>query len=128
MSRLAVNFLGFCAAAYAVNSSPTARVRNGTYVGVRSTTYEQDFFLGMPYAQQPLGTLRFAVPQSLIENWDGARDAKEYSDICIGYGVTTAFFFKGSERLLTYTIPDGLDLVSSVRSMPNTECHPQLMR
>lgn len=92
MFRLAVSFLCFCAAAFAANSSPRATVRNGTYIGVRSTTYEQDFFLGMPYAQQPLGALRFTVPQSLNESWDGVHDAKEYSDICVGYGVSTAFF------------------------------------
>jgi len=26
-------------------------VRNGTYTGVHSPSYGQDFFLGMPYAQ-----------------------------------------------------------------------------
>jgi carboxylesterase type B len=66
---------------------PTARVINGTYIGVRNDQYNQDFFLGMPYAQQPVGDLRFAVPRPLNETWNGERDAKEYSDICVGYGV-----------------------------------------
>ena len=67
---------------------PTAHVRNGTYVGVKNDHYQQDFFLGMPYAQQPIGDLRFTVPQSLNESWDGVHDAKEYSNICVGYGVS----------------------------------------
>lgn len=67
---------------------PTAQVRNGTYVGVRNDNFQQDFFLGMPYAQQPIGNLRFTVPQSLNESWDGVHDAKKYSNICVGYGVS----------------------------------------
>ena len=69
-------------------SSPTVAVRNGTYAGVRSSTYNQDFFLGIPYAQQPVGDLRFTVPQSLNASWDGTRNATQYSDICVGYGVS----------------------------------------
>ncbi|KAJ5626217.1 hypothetical protein N7510_002526 [Penicillium lagena] len=106
MSRLAFNFLGFCAAAYAASSSPTVTVRNGTYVGVRSTAYEQDFFLGMPYAQQPVKTLRFTVPQSLNESWGRARDAKEYSDICVGYG-TDSIWHPQSEACLTLNVIRG---------------------
>ncbi|KAJ6181372.1 hypothetical protein N7485_000014 [Penicillium canescens] len=84
-------------------SVPTVTVRNGTYSGVRSTTYAQDFFLGMPYAQQPLGNLRFAVPQPLNESWDGTRDAKNYSDICIGYG-TDSIWYPQSEACLTLNV------------------------
>lgn len=69
-------------------SSPRVQVRNGTYAGVRNTGYNQDFFLGMPYAQQPVGDLRFTLPQSLNESWQGERDAKDHSKICPGYGVS----------------------------------------
>lgn len=69
-------------------SSPVVSVKNGSYAGVTNTKYNQDFFLGIPYAQQPVGDLRFTVPQSLNETWDGERDAKAYSDICVGYGVS----------------------------------------
>lgn len=95
MPKLAVALLALLAVGNAAPTkvarsaaSPTAQVRNGTYVGVTNTQYQQDFFLGMPYAQQPLGDLRFTVPQSLNESWSGERDAKEYSDICVGYGVS----------------------------------------
>lgn len=74
-------------AAAVADRSPTVRVRNGTYVGLHSPAYSQDFFLGMPYAQQPVGNLRFTTPQSLKESWNGVRQAKQYSDICVGYGV-----------------------------------------
>jgi cholinesterase len=88
-----VGFLAVWAVAHAAprQSAPTVALRNGTYTGVHSTTYDQDFFLGMPYAQQPVGNLRFTVPQPLNESWNGVRDAKEYSDICVGYGVSINF-------------------------------------
>jgi triacylglycerol lipase len=70
-----------------IKSSLTVKVRNGTYIGAHLSAYNQDLFLGIPYAQQPVGNLRFTVPQSLNTSWDGTRDAKEYSDICVGYGV-----------------------------------------
>lgn len=68
--------------------SPTVTVRNGTYAGSHLSGYDQDLFLGIPYAQQPVGNLRFTVPQSLNASWEGSRDAKKYSDICVGYGVS----------------------------------------
>lgn len=69
-------------------SSPVVQVKNGTYAGATNTNYSQDLFLGIPYAQQPVGNLRLTVPQSLNETWDGERDAKAYSDSCVGYGVS----------------------------------------
>ncbi|KAJ5153460.1 uncharacterized protein N7482_009938 [Penicillium canariense] len=84
-------------------SAPNVAVRNGTYTGVHSTTYGQDFFLGMPYAQQPVGNLRFTVPQPLNESWDESRDAKEYSDICVGYG-TDSIWYPQSEACLTLNV------------------------
>lgn len=77
-------------AVHSVQSSelpPTVTVRNGTYIGLRNPAYYQDFFLGIPYAQQPVGNLRFTVPQSLNDSWYGTREAMQYSDICVGYGV-----------------------------------------
>lgn len=91
MFALALGLLSVWATVHAAPAErlfPVATVRNGTYVGVHSTTYNQDFFLGMPYAQQPVGNLRFTVPQPLNESWAGLRDAQEYSDICVGYGVS----------------------------------------
>jgi hypothetical protein len=32
-------------------STPVVAVKNGSYAGVHSSEYNQDFFLGMPYAQ-----------------------------------------------------------------------------
>ncbi|KAI2786228.1 hypothetical protein POX_g08610 [Penicillium oxalicum] len=106
MFAAATGFLAFWAVANAApsaTSAPTAHVANGTYAGLHSPSYNQDFFLGIPYAQQPVGNLRFRVPQSLNETWKGARDAKEYSDACVGYG-SDSIWYPNSEACLTLNI------------------------
>ncbi|KAF4963180.1 hypothetical protein FSARC_8758 [Fusarium sarcochroum] len=78
---------------------PIATVKNGTYAGVHSGSYNQDFFLGVPYAQSPIGNIRFRTPQSLNATWVGTKPAYTYSDACIGYG-TDDFAYNRSEDCL----------------------------
>ncbi|KAH9937174.1 Alpha/Beta hydrolase protein [Fomitopsis serialis] len=66
---------------------PNATTVNGTYVGSYVAEYDQDLFLGMPYAQPPIGNLRFANPQSLNTSFNDTRDATSYSSECVGYGT-----------------------------------------
>ncbi|RSL91419.1 hypothetical protein CEP52_014267 [Fusarium oligoseptatum] len=68
------------------SSPPVATVKNGSYQGVHSTGYNQDFFLGIPYAQAPVGDLRFRNPRSYDKTWKRNREAIKYSPACVGYG------------------------------------------
>ncbi|KNG47995.1 hypothetical protein TW65_05336 [Stemphylium lycopersici] len=45
---------------------PTISTTNGTLVGVRNTQYDQDFFLGVPYAEPPTGNLRYKRPEPIV--------------------------------------------------------------
>ncbi|KAL4123467.1 hypothetical protein PRIC2_009322 [Phytophthora ramorum] len=65
---------------------PTVTVKNGSYYGVYQDTYAQDLFLGMPYAQPPVGDLRFRNPEPLNSTWSDSKNATEYSPECYGYG------------------------------------------
>lgn len=80
-----------CAASGAIaapaSCQPTANVQNGTLEGVHSKQYNQDYFLGIPFAQPPVGDLRFRTPQSVNASWTTTRAADKYSSSCIGYGV-----------------------------------------
>jgi len=67
-------------------SVPTVQTLNGTYSGVHSSVYDQDFFLGIPFAQPPVGDLRFRQAQSLNSSWSDSKPATSYSKECIGYG------------------------------------------
>lgn len=68
---------------------PTANVRNGTITGRYMPAYDEDYFLGIPFAQPPVGPLRFHTPIPLNESWSGSRNATEYGPQCIGYGMDT---------------------------------------
>lgn len=84
-------------------SAPVVALRNGSYQGLYNEQYDQDFFLGMPYAQPPLGSLRWVNPQPLNTTWQGIRDATEYSDICYGFG-TDSVWYPNSEDCLAINV------------------------
>ena len=67
-------------------AAPTVTITNGTYVGLSVPNYGQEFFLGIPYAQPPLGDLRFAIPHPLNATWPGTHNATAYYPECVGYG------------------------------------------
>jgi carboxylesterase type B len=67
-------------------SGPTVTVKNGTINGVHSSSYNQDFFLGIPYAQPPVDELRFRNPQSLNSTFSSTLEATQYAPECVGYG------------------------------------------
>lgn len=70
------------------SNTPTAAVKNGTISGSHSNTYNQDYFLGIPYAQPPVDELRFRNPQSLNSTFNSTYEATEYAPSCVGYGVS----------------------------------------
>jgi carboxylesterase type B len=61
---------------------PTVKVRNGTYAGLHLPSFDQDIYLGIPFAQDTGGHNRFLLPQSLNETWNGTRSAKQYGNAC----------------------------------------------
>jgi len=67
-------------------AAPRVQIVNGTLEGVHSDQYNQDFFLGIRYAQPPVGELRYQVALAPNTSFDGVVDAKEYSLFCVGYG------------------------------------------
>ncbi|KAH8661828.1 putative extracellular lipase [Ilyonectria robusta] len=64
---------------------PIVRIRNGTIVGKYVETYDQDLFLGIPFAQPPIGDLRFNAPQPINETWTTPLNATAYGAHCINY-------------------------------------------
>ncbi len=100
--------------------APTAQTRNGTYVGRYAETWNTDYFLGMPYAQPPVGPLRFHTPVPLETSWSGTRNATEYGYECFGYGLDT-------ESQGNYVSEDCLTL-NVIRSRESGEGLPVLVR
>ncbi|XPS81050.1 hypothetical protein M3J07_013018 [Ascochyta lentis] len=109
-SVVALLALSVSALAVSRKTPPIARVKNGTIEGLHSTSYNQDFFLGVPFAQPPLGNLRFRQAQSLNTTWEGTRDAKEYATHCVGYGLDQTFYQASEDCLyLNVVRPSGYD-------------------
>ncbi|KAI1856345.1 uncharacterized protein JN550_013831 [Neoarthrinium moseri] len=81
-------------------TTPTANLRNGTYIGVTDSVNDQEYFLGMPYAQAPTGSLRFAAPQPLQTSFSEPRSATQYGKACIGYGSDTTNLGTGQGAVL----------------------------
>ncbi|XP_044125245.1 fatty acyl-CoA hydrolase precursor, medium chain-like [Bufo gargarizans] len=54
----------------------------GVTVPVKETSRVVDVFYGVPFAQPPVGPLRFANPEP-AEPWSSVRDASEYPNMCI---------------------------------------------
>ncbi|KAI0541187.1 Alpha/Beta hydrolase protein [Xylaria digitata] len=80
--QLLINALLLAAGLGAAAAEPVARVLNGTYEGLHLPSFQQDIFLGIPYAQDTGGMNRFRIPQSLDETWKGIREAKIYGPAC----------------------------------------------
>ncbi|KAK7184450.1 hypothetical protein DPSP01_013208 [Paraphaeosphaeria sporulosa] len=60
---------------------PTVEIRNGTILGVLNTTRSVEKFLGIPYAEPPVGTLRLA--QSIpLKSPFGTLNASAYGPAC----------------------------------------------
>lgn len=98
--------------AYDVSGAPVVTVKNGTYSGIYSDEYDQDFFLGMPYAQQ---AVRFAVPESLNTTWDDTKEATAYPPHCIGYGSDDIGYALSEDCLyLNVVRPAGLNDTSDL--------------
>ncbi|CAI9570774.1 unnamed protein product [Staurois parvus] len=54
----------------------------GVSVSVKETSRTADAFYGIPFAKPPVGSLRFANPES-IEPWESVRDASQYAPMCL---------------------------------------------
>jgi carboxylesterase type B len=82
------------------SEAPTASTLNGTYEGLYLPDWDQDAFLGIPYAQPPVGELRYRWPQSINTSFDGVRNATQYGYSCMQYGTN----FSLSEDCLTINV------------------------
>ncbi|KZM24684.1 uncharacterized protein EKO05_0007075 [Ascochyta rabiei] len=90
------------------SSNISVKLKTGTLEGVFSEAYDQDFFLGVPYAKPPVGDLRFRRPQR-ADAWEGVRAAHEYGSWCYGVSIRLAGFSQNntgpmSEDCLTLNI------------------------
>ncbi|KAJ6599950.1 alpha/beta-hydrolase [Mycena vulgaris] len=97
---------------------PSVTIKNGTVLGVDLPQFGQSLFLGIPYAQPPVGDLRLRPPRSVNASF-GTLYATAYGPHCWSR-FTTGFDdnsgFNNSEDCLTLNVirPDGISPKSPV--------------
>ncbi|GAA6022851.1 hypothetical protein JCM11491_007018 [Sporobolomyces phaffii] len=91
-------------------SGPTVTIKNGTVEGISLDSYNQEAFLGIPYAEPPVGDLRLRRPKSLEKGFTGGTyAAKEYSVFCPGFGGDEIGYDLGEDCLtLNVVRPAGI--------------------
>ncbi|CCH42754.1 Liver carboxylesterase 4 [Wickerhamomyces ciferrii] len=62
--------------------TPIVKLQNGTISGNHLPRFNQDVFLGIPFAEPPINELRFQPPQSYNTTWSGIKSFTEYGDAC----------------------------------------------
>jgi carboxylesterase type B len=75
----------------AIATDPTVHLSTGIYNGIQLPGFNQDAFLGIPYAAKPE---RFTPSSVLITNSTEAHDAKSYGTSCPAYGSDTDKFVR----------------------------------
>jgi para-nitrobenzyl esterase len=86
------------------SSSPLITTANGVIEGINDSGV--DIFKGIPYAQPPVGSLRWKPPQP-VKNWSGIRKAKQFGPGCLQlpiFGDMKFRFPKKSEDCLYLNI------------------------
>lgn len=74
-----------CICHVVVAKGPLATTVNGTYHGAHLPSWNQDAFLGVPFAQPPVKDLRWRWPQSLNESFSEVRDATQQGYSCMQF-------------------------------------------
>ncbi|KAJ5585740.1 hypothetical protein N7450_005527 [Penicillium hetheringtonii] len=81
---------------------PTAITRNGTIQGIQLPFFQQDLFLGIPYAQAP--RLDNPQPVNTTYDHDSPFDASRYGNTCYGFGSNELLGLTQSEDCLNLNI------------------------
>ena len=103
MFRSLINIVNFVSVFKFHFDQPTITLPSGTYKGTHlppspSIPHSQDLFLGIPYAQPPLGSLRFRPPRPVIPS-NETHDATAYSVSCVQSGPFSAGLQIGEDCL-----------------------------
>ena len=73
------------------NNGLLVHLTSGNFVGERSTVNGTDRWLGIPFAEPPVGNLRFKAPVPISTARKGVKLATEFGDACPQLPSTTPF-------------------------------------
>ena len=87
--------LSACTEKKAAEVTLQVKTQNGVLEGFEENGVKK--FLGVPFAQAPVGELRWKVPQPL-QAWEGVREAKTFGDDPMQPNVFGDMAFRGAGR------------------------------
>uniref|UniRef100_A0A8H7KCN2 Carboxylic ester hydrolase n=1 Tax=Bionectria ochroleuca TaxID=29856 RepID=A0A8H7KCN2_BIOOC len=119
-SHFATGLLGLllpASRATCLSKNPTVSTVNGTYVGKHLESFNQDVFLGMPFALPSTGERRFQRPHYIDQAFSETRNATNYGPACPQYSPPNVFGNDISEDCLSINVvrPAG---ISSDTNLP----------
>src|SRR5580692_9504966 len=80
----------------ALDNHPVVRTEGGSMAGTVESPGA--IFKGIPFAQPPVGKLRWRAPQP-VDPWTGVRDATRYSAACLQNPLGTGSFLTPLAKL-----------------------------
>ncbi|KAH8888109.1 alpha/beta-hydrolase [Thozetella sp. PMI_491] len=81
-------------------SGPTVNTLNGTLQGSKCLSSDVNAFLSIPFAESPVGDLRFASPQPLDRTYNGTLNATKLAPACPQFNSAFAEWTAQSEDCL----------------------------
>lgn len=84
--------------------TPLISLKNGTVTGKYLQGFNQDLYLGIPFAEPPIGSLRFLPPQPYGSSWTGIKQFKEYGYACHATIGSDSLNLPQSEDCLTLNV------------------------
>jgi len=102
----------FFSSCLAEDDNLVVQTSNGLLRGKLATTRNIQVrqFLGIPYAEAPVGQLRFAKPKP-FGSWQGVRDAVEFGPICVQVNISVGDNEDKQRNALFVFMLKGLDSV-----------------
>jgi len=108
-------------ASTAPTSGPSVTSSQGTFLG--SSLANTDSFKGIPFAQPPVGDLRFAPPVATTENL-GVRDATQYGFSCPQSNLANGVLPGVIANALAQSTVDAITSLPILSAVAGTKCVP----
>ena len=79
------------------NTSFQIKIKNGSIEGFQDANAGLDKFFGIPFAQPPVGELRWKAPQPL-KNWQGVKETKKFGPMPVQANVFGDMVFRAPKQ------------------------------